>query len=151
MKTIISLSGYPNSGKTHILKMVYDHFKTYSSFGDISNEYVDDRNDDIRVVFEYKNVKIGLVSQGDYVRGEGALKNHLVYLNDNNVDLIVCACSLKSNKSINPNDQLCSFVENFQFEHINLHTKYIDVDYVAYYKDMSSLIVNKMEQIISNQ
>ena len=89
---IISLRGPQNSGKTTTLTIVHDKLLEQSSQN--SNSYFKEiSNGDFLDVIEYNGRKVGIVTQGDYSRGECSVKNHLRTLENLGCDMAICACT----------------------------------------------------------
>ena len=73
---IIALRGPQNSGKTTTLKMVYDKLleQGFLQQDSASQEL---SNGDFLAILENDGKQVGIVTQGDYARGECSVKNHL--------------------------------------------------------------------------
>jgi len=90
---IISLRGPQNSGKTTTLTIVHDKLLEQSSQNS-NNCFKEISNGDFRDVIEYNGRKVGIVTQGDYPKGECSVKNHLEELKDLGCDVAICACTI---------------------------------------------------------
>ena len=120
MKLIV-LQGPENSGKTTTLKKIYERLKCINAADSNYFEYVDSNLRDFNGVLEIdtnkicgvscnKIVKVGIITQGDYVRKSNSIYNHLKKMLNEKCDITICACSEKKNSSINPIDKINSFV-----------------------------------------
>jgi len=90
---IISLRGPQNSGKTTTLTIVHDKLLKQSSQNS-NNCFKEISNGDFLDVIEYNGRKVGIVTQGDYSRGECSVKNHLRELKNLGCDVAICACTI---------------------------------------------------------
>ena len=90
---IISLKGPQNSGKTTTLTIVHDKLLKQSSQNS-NNCFKEISNGDFLDVIEYNGRKVGIVTQGDYSRGECSVKNHLRELKNLGCDVAICACTI---------------------------------------------------------
>lgn len=90
---IISLRGPQNSGKTTTLTIVHDKLLEQNSQYS-NNCFKEISNGDFLDVIEYNGRKVGIVTQGDYSRGECSVKNHLEELKDSGCDVAICACTI---------------------------------------------------------
>lgn len=91
---IIALRGKENSGKSHVINIVYQ-FLLNRGFVQITGNFRVLGNfiyDDIIDILEKDGIKIGIIGTGDYEIGPLGLKNLLKELEKKNCDFIVCAC-----------------------------------------------------------
>ena len=94
---VIALRGPENSGKSHVINIVY-HFLIADGFEQIPGYYRVLGNpdfEDIIDVLVQDDFKIGFVGMGDYQRGEGSLRNLLDELNKAGCNIAICACRNK--------------------------------------------------------
>ena len=106
MKLIV-LRGPENSGKTSTLEVVYERLKRIS-VAEPYFEYVDVLRDFNAVLEIDKNkfrkvtqsdnqttIKVGIVTQGDYVKGVNSIYRHLEKMLYEKCNIVICACSVK--------------------------------------------------------
>ena len=131
MKLIV-LYGPENSGKTTTLEIVYERLKRISVVNlnkfwyldEIQRDFIDvlevDKarfgikgcNPPIRkIVSNPETLRIGIVTQGDYVKGTNSIESHLQFLLDEKCDIAVCPCSEKYNVSLTPRKQIEDFLK----------------------------------------
>jgi hypothetical protein len=92
-KTFLVIWGNENNGKTETIREVRLQLrKMFSAF--IETVIYD--GDEISILFEINNIKIGIESMGDYL-WYGDLKKHLddFVINDQ-CDVIICACRIRN-------------------------------------------------------
>lgn len=94
---IIALRGPSNTGKTTTLKIVFEKLKA-QGFQPMKDLEEDLGNGDFLWVLEKDGRKVGLVTQGDYVRKEYSVKNHLSKLESAGCDTAICACTTGKSK-----------------------------------------------------
>lgn len=89
---VIALKGRPNCGKTQTLTIV--HSILIESGGvQVPNAYVDLGNEDFLDVLKFQDLRVGIVTQGDYAIRSNSVKNHLQKLKLCNCDVAICACT----------------------------------------------------------
>lgn len=99
---VIALKGEKDSGKSTTLKEVYKILKAAGGepecycFKDLKGN-----SKDLRDVINFAGKKIGIVTQGDYPKGEYSVVNHLEKLKDYDCncgcDIAICACTTGKN------------------------------------------------------
>ena len=99
---VIALKGEKDSGKSTTLKEVYKILKAAGGeperycFKDLKGN-----SKDLRDVINFAGKKIGIVTQGDYPKGEYSVVNHLAKLKDYDCncgcDIAICACTTGKN------------------------------------------------------
>ncbi|MCQ2974137.1 MAG: hypothetical protein MJ211_04935 [Bacteroidales bacterium] len=97
---VIGLKGDSNQGKTTTLKIVYQLLKFENEFEYHSFQFLGDYKD-FRDILQIRGYKVGIVSQGDNVRdGKKNLSvdSHLRYFENEECDIVICACSIKGRK-----------------------------------------------------
>lgn len=91
---IIALKGKENSGKSHVINIIYqfllnnNYVQTVGNFRILGNPIYDDIID----ILEKNDIRIGIIGTGDYQIGKLGLKNLLKELEQKKCDFIVCAC-----------------------------------------------------------
>ena len=132
MKLIV-LYGPEDSGKTTTLEIVYERLKRISIpratnmfwyLDGIQRDFIDVLNIDKKRLGEdgcnpsERNpneppelVKIGIVTQGDYVKGSNAIDEHLTFLLGANCDIAICPCSKILHKSKTPAIAIEEFIK----------------------------------------
>ncbi|MBQ3691649.1 MAG: hypothetical protein II937_17515 [Bacteroidales bacterium] len=134
MKLIV-LYGKPNTGKTTTLEIVYERLKRINVqntnmfwyLDDIQRDFIDvlvidktrlgekgSNSSKLNLTQKSKTVKIGIVTQGDYVTGNKSMNNHLQTLLDEDCFIAICPCSEKDNQETTPRNQIDDFVEKHQ-------------------------------------
>lgn len=88
MKLIV-LKGGSNVGKTATINYVYNelikrNWKEVVPYTEISNG-------DFWAVLEKNEIRLGIVSQGDYVKGSNSVRNHLNRLEKQSCSKVICA------------------------------------------------------------
>ena len=76
MKLIV-LKGEPDAGKTVTINYVYNKLRGEGYIEPFRDVFKDLENGDFLTVLEKERIKLGIVSQGDYVRGDCSVKKHL--------------------------------------------------------------------------
>lgn len=95
---ILALEGSPDCGKTETLNIVYQ-FLLSKGYNQVSGFFLvlgNPKMRDFRDILENNEQRIGIVTQGDYVRGNNSIASHLKILFDSNCDIIICACTTKN-------------------------------------------------------
>lgn len=98
---ILALEGNPNCGKSETLNIVYQllllngYTQVPGFFAVLGNPKMRDFID----VLAKDNKIIGIVTQGDYVTGTDAIKNHLNKLSLAKCSIAICACTNKNPKA----------------------------------------------------
>lgn len=129
MKLIV-LYGPEDSGKTTTLEMVYERLKRINIkdthcfwyLDEIQRDFIDvlviDKtrlgdagcNPPMRTsTTQPEPIKIGIVTQGDYVRGSNAIDDHLQFLLKENCEIAICPCS-EIPATTTPKDKIDAFV-----------------------------------------
>lgn len=121
MKLIV-LHGPENSGKTSTLEVVYERLKRIS-VSEPYFEYVDVLRDfnavleiDKKKIRQLKcdlcsPIRVGIVTQGDYVKGANSVYNHLEKMLKEKCDIVFCACSEKNTRKVQPKNKIVKFVD----------------------------------------
>lgn len=136
MKLIV-LYGPEDSGKTTTLEIVYERLKRINVQNTNMFCYLDDiQRDFIDVLVIDKTrlgdagcnptkrtstqqpepVKIGIVTQGDYVEGSNAIDDQLLFLLNENCEIAICPCSENGNTKTTPRKQIDDFVKKHPTE-----------------------------------
>lgn len=90
---VIALTGDSHIGKTTTLNLVYSLLLDRGAI-QRNNCFIDLENNDCLDVLETINDQIiGIVTQGDYCKGEYSVKNHLKRLFDYGCDIVICAAN----------------------------------------------------------
>lgn len=107
---IIVLEGMPNKGKTTTIWLVRDLLlaagglaTAFKIYGTPPRPYIDDFED---IIENYKSLKIGVYSSGDYSNDLAAAVRRFSSLG---CDVLICALSI-NNPKINANKAINSFV-----------------------------------------
>lgn len=91
---VIALRGPENSGKSHVINIVY-HFLIADGYTQLPGYFRVLGNPDFEDIIDIlvqDDFKIGFVGMGDYQRGEGSLKNLLGELDKAGCNIAICAC-----------------------------------------------------------
>lgn len=93
---LIVLKGGSNVGKTVTINYVYNelikrNWKEVVPYTEISNG-------DFWAVLEKNEIRLGIVSQGDYVEGNNSVQNHLSRLEKQSCSIVICAQTIGENK-----------------------------------------------------
>lgn len=95
---LIVLKGNPNRGKTETLNIVYQ-FLLVDGYKQIPGFFKDLKHGDfIDVLSDPKGRIIGIVTQGDYPKGDYSVGNHLKYLENAKCIKTICAQTLGDTK-----------------------------------------------------
>ncbi|MEZ4931694.1 MAG: hypothetical protein R2788_06220 [Saprospiraceae bacterium] len=94
---VIALKGDGNVGKSETINIVYQ-LLLYNGFEQVLGCFRECGNSAMRDfidVLEKDNVRVGVVSHGDYAIGKDSLKRHLAALEYFNCNVAICACTIK--------------------------------------------------------
>lgn len=94
---VIALMGKSNIGKTHTLNILYSLLLA-NGYTQVLGHFQDHSNNDFLDILEKDGVRIGIATQGDYIR---ELPKHLSYLRNNGCIKAVCACTTDKEGTIN--------------------------------------------------
>ena len=97
---VIALRGKPNCGKTRTLRKVHE-LMLQKGFKQVPEMYKDLGNDDFLDILEFNGRRIGIVSQGDYVKDHQlafSVKSLLRWLCEQGCEIAVCACTTGETK-----------------------------------------------------
>lgn len=94
---VIALMGKSNIGKTHTLNILYS-LLLENGYTQVLDHFQDHSNNDFLDILEKDGVRIGIATQGDYIR---ELPKHLSYLRNNGCIKAVCACTTDKEGTIN--------------------------------------------------
>lgn len=94
---VIALMGESDVGKTHTLNILYSLLLA-NGYTQVLGHFQDHSNNDFLDILEKDGVRIGIATQGDYVR---ELPKHLSYLRNNGCIKAVCACTTDKEGTIN--------------------------------------------------
>ncbi|MBI1647796.1 hypothetical protein I7X30_12125 [Capnocytophaga sp. 051621] len=97
MKLIV-LKGEPDAGKTVTINYVYNKLRGQGYIESSKNVFKDLENGDFLTVLEKENVKLGVISQGDYAKGDCSVKKHLESLENQSCSIVICAQTIGENK-----------------------------------------------------
>ena len=97
MKLIV-LKGEPDAGKTVTINYVYNKLRGQGYIESSKNVFKDLENGDFLMVLEKENVKLGVISQGDYAKGDCSVKKHLESLENQSCSIVICAQTIGENK-----------------------------------------------------
>ena len=89
MKLIV-LKGEPDAGKTVTINYVYNKLRGEGYIESSKNVFKDLENGDFLTVLEKENVKLGVISQGDYAIGDCSVKKHLENLENQSCSIVIC-------------------------------------------------------------
>ena len=92
MKLIV-LKGEPDAGKTVTINYVYNKLRGQGYIESSKNVFKD-----FLTVLEKENVKLGVISQGDYAKGDCSVKKHLESLENQSCSIVICAQTIGENK-----------------------------------------------------
>ena len=92
---ILALEGKPKCGKTTTLTIVHQ-LLLKRNYTQVPNIYKIDKHNDFIDIFLIGIEKVGIVSQGDYVRGMHSIANHLKSLKSLGCVKAICACTTSS-------------------------------------------------------
>lgn len=99
MKKIIVLKGSPKTGKTTSLKKVHSILLSKEGCTQIIGAFQKLGNgDDILDVIQFREIRIGIITQGDYARGPESVKNLMKLMQPYKCNIIVCACTVGDHK-----------------------------------------------------
>ncbi|MCW3789485.1 EutP/PduV family microcompartment system protein [Plebeiibacterium sediminum] len=101
---VLALYGESNIRKTSSLLLLYKRLLT-NGYVQVKDHYRYISNGDIFDVLEKEGNLIGIITQGDYVKGSNSVKNHLKNLKIAGCQKAIYAASQTSNK-IQPLDQV---------------------------------------------
>jgi hypothetical protein len=94
---VIALTGISNSGKTETLNILYQII-LLNGYVQVPGHFRDLGNGDCLDVFEKNGVRVGIVTQGDYVIGAHSVINHLHVLDVAGCVKCICACTTSKPK-----------------------------------------------------
>ena len=97
MKLIV-LKGEPDAGKTVTINYVYNKLRGQEYIEPSRDVFKDLENGDFLTVLEKENVKLGVISQGDYAKGDCSVKKHLESLENQSCSIVICAQTIGENK-----------------------------------------------------
>lgn len=93
---VIALEGNPNIGKTTTLNIVYQ-LLLQAGYTQVKGTFIDLNNNDCLDVLQGE-LRIGIVTQGDYAVRKCSVKNHLLHLQSLGCNKVICACTLGVSK-----------------------------------------------------
>ena len=97
MKLIV-LKGEPDAGKTVTINYVYNKLRGEGYIEPSRDVFKDLENGDFLTVLEKERIKLGIVSQGDYVIGDCSVKKHLESLENQSCSIVICAQTIGETK-----------------------------------------------------
>ena len=97
MKLIV-LKGEPDAGKTVTINYVYNKLRGQEYIEPSRDVFKDLENGDFLTVLEKERIKLGIVSQGDYVKGDCSVKKHLASLENQSCSIVLCAQTVREGK-----------------------------------------------------
>lgn len=86
---LIVLKGAPHVGKTATINYVYNEL-IKSGWKEVL-PYEKISHGDFLAVLEKNEIRLGIVSQGDYVKGTNSVRNHLNRLEKQSCSKVICA------------------------------------------------------------
>ncbi|MBO7463071.1 MAG: hypothetical protein J6T96_10805 [Bacteroidales bacterium] len=122
MKLIV-LRGKKFAGKTKTLTVLYRLLKYVYAAEPFNYTDLGGEHNDFRVTllidphkichqFAVSKVKVGIITQGDYVRTEHAVDKLLQAMLEDGCDVTICACSCKTRQKKKPIDSIKDFLHN---------------------------------------
>lgn len=97
MKLIV-LKGEPDAGKTVTINYVYNKLRGQGYIEPSIDVFEDLENGDFLTVLKRESIKLGIVSQGDFAKGEWSVKNHLENLEKQNCSIVICVQTIGKDK-----------------------------------------------------
>lgn len=91
---IIALRGGENTGKSHVINIVYQFLlseewsQVQGHFRELGNPIYNDMID----ILSKENILLGIIGAGDYQIGDMGLKNLIGELENKGCQIIICAC-----------------------------------------------------------
>lgn len=89
---VITLKGDESKGKTPTINIAYK-LLLKKGYIQVPGFFEDLKHNDFLDVLENSYQRVGIVSQGDYERGNFKVANHLAKLNAAGCDKVICACT----------------------------------------------------------
>jgi uncharacterized protein with FMN-binding domain len=121
---IVAIKNIANKGKTSTIKLVAE--KLYLRYLNEKKEFYGEVNEVIDVIIKNKQIRIGIISQGDPTTG---LKDKLVEKISNQCDVIICA-TRTSGETVNAvndvsksNNGLVIWTTTYEINDKSLHIK----------------------------
>ena len=103
MKLIV-LKGEPDAGKTVTINYVYNKLRGEGYIEPFRDVFKDLENGDFLTVHEKERIKLGIVSQGDYVgEKENSVEKHLENMKKYNCSKVICTIRKNLMKKVNFN------------------------------------------------
>ena len=136
MKLIV-LKGEPDAGKTVTINYVYNKLRGQGYIESSKNVFKDLENGDFLTVLEKENVKLGVISQGDYAKGDCSVKKHLESLENQSCSIVICAQTIGENK-----EKIQKAIDTYS------HKEIVTISKIQDYKKRAQEINGKVIEIL---
>ena len=133
MKLIV-LKGEPDAGKTVTINYVYNKLRGEGYIESSKNVFKDLENGDFLTVLEKENVKLGVISQGDY---PNSVESYLKKLENKKCSIVICAQTIGEGK-----EEIQKTIDKYSEKEI------VSISKIKGYKKRVQEINNKVTEIL---